>query len=396
MPSNRNFPLKLAFIGGSAQSAVGYAHYVSCRMDNLWTVEAGCFSSDKGRNEETAKRYAVAADRTYRDWRALLKGEKNRVDAVVLLTPTPDHAEMAVECLKQGFAVICEKALAASSEEIERIREARDRAKGFLAVTYNYSGYPMVREMRGLIEDGAIGTLTHFQVEMPQDGFQRTDAQGKAPSPQAWRLKDGNVPTIHLDLAVHLHQLLFYLLGRKPVEVISSQGTFGRLSGVIDNVNCLCRFEGGVEGGVWFSKSALGNRNGLRLRIFGTAGSLEWAQAEPERLRYSRSDGGVEILERGAKLLVANLPRYNRFKAGHPAGFLEAFANLYADLFEALHQFKANGSWKPGEVFGAELALEGLQWLEAMSESAADGQWHKVGGDRRAPRLVRRAGGAKS
>jgi len=378
--TSKSTPLSLGFIGGSLNSAVGYTHFVSCAMDNQWTLDAGCFSINAQRNRETAQAYGVPFDRVYDHWQDMLRKEKGRLDAIVILTPTPFHYEIVMACLNEGFSVICEKALATNSTEAEKILQVRNRKNGFLAVTYNYSGYPMVRELRNMIRKGAIGKILHFQAEMPQEGFIRVDAQGNKPVPQSWRLSDGQVPTIHLDLAVHLHQLIHYLIGQKPIEVVSDQDSYGWFSEVIDNVTCLCRYSEGIQGQVWFSKSALGHRNGLRLRIYGSKASAEWYQACPEELVLSYSDGRREIMDRASSVEVADMQRYCRFKAGHPAGFIEAFANLYSDIAECLQQYRATGEWKSEDVFSAELAVEGLQLIEAMNESADKKAWQAVCG----------------
>lgn len=372
-------PMKLGFIGGSLYSAVGYSHAVSCAMDNRWSIKAGCFDLDIKLNRETAQAYGIDTDRVYDDWRNLLKKEKGCIDAVVILTPTPSHHEIILACLKEGFPVICEKSLVANSTDAKAILDLCRRKNGFIAVTYNYSGYPMVRELRNMIQRGDLGKIMHFQAEMPQEGFIGVDAQGKKPEPQAWRLADGRLPVIHLDLAAHLHHLLYYLIGQKPVEVISDQGSFGCFPKVIDNVTCLCRYSEGIQGQMWFSKSALGHRNGLRLRIYGSKGSAEWYQTCPEELHLSYADGRRELMDRGTSGVgVAGMRRYNRFKAGHPAGYLEAFANLYDDIAVSLNQYKQTGNWRSEEVFGAELALEGLLVCEAMVESVKTRTWQLV------------------
>ena len=274
--------------------------------------------------------------------------------------------------------VICEKSLAADVDEARRILTARDEAKGFLAITYNYSGYPMVRELRNLIRRGVLGRILHFQAEMPQEGFRRVDAQGKQPVPQAWRLSDRSIPVIYLDLGVHLHHVLHYLTEQHPLEVVADQRSYGWFE-VMDNVTCLCRYTDGIQGQIWFSKSALGQRNGLRFRIYGSEASAEWYQANPEEVVLSFVDGRRQILDRAATVEVANLKRYNRFKAGHPAGFIEAFANLYGDIADALALYQDAGTWVSDEVFSADLAAEGLLALEAMVRSSHSGSWEKVG-----------------
>jgi predicted dehydrogenase len=372
-------PLRLGVIGGSISSAAGYLHFVATAMDAQWKLVAGCFSTNPTRNHETAETYKVSPQRTYDTWQEMLDKESGHLDAVVILTPTPAHFESVMACMRAGIPVICEKSLAVSSSQAQTILKLRNELKAFLAVTYNYSGYPMLRELAKRIADGKLGKILHFQAEMPQEGFIRVDAHGNKPVPQSWRLSDGEIPTLHLDLAVHLHQIIHYLIGQTPEEVVSDQNHYGWFSGVVDNASCLCRYTGDVQGQFWFSKSALGHRNGLRIRIYGDHGSAEWYQANPEELKLSYMDGRREILDRAAAVDISNQHRYNRFKAGHPAGFVEAFANLYSDIADGLRQYKRTGEWQSSEVFSAELALEGMHFLEAMVLSVKTRAWQDVG-----------------
>jgi len=370
--------LSLGFIGGALNSAVGYAHFAAATMDFAWRLEAGCFSRDAGRNAEAGRTYGVAPERTYGDWRQFVEAEAGRIDAVVVLTPTPDHREMVVELLRAGIPVICEKALATCPREVQSIREELIMRKGYLAVTYNYSGYPMVREMREMVRSGRLGRVLHFQAEMPQEGFIRLDRQGNPPKPQAWRLRDEVIPTIYLDLAIHLHHLLGYLLDRQPESVVAQQASHGWFKDIVDDVNCLCRFGGGVQGHVWFSKSALGHRNGLRLRIYGSEASMEWYQSDPEQMWLCHADGRRELVDRASPVDVSNAPRYGRFKPGHPAGFIEAFANLYRDIADEIRAHRLGIPVNSGEVFGTDWALKGLQFLDAIQRSTRSNQWEPV------------------
>ena len=374
-----SYPLSLGFIGGSTKSAVGYTHFIASKMDNCWTLNAGCFSQNVKNNQETAKAYGINENRVYNNWQEMLKSERGKLDAIVILTPTPIHFEVVTACLKYGYAVICEKALALNSAEIEEIIQLRDEMNSFVAVTYNYSGYPIIRELRKKIESGQLGRILHFQAEMPQEGFMRVDSHGNKPSPQSWRLSDAKVPTIYLDLAVHLHQLIHYLIRKKPLEVIATQDSFGWFSEIVDNVSSLCHYAEGIQGQFWFSKSALGHRNGLRLRIYGSQAAAEWYQGNPEELTISYADGRREIVDRASPTEIAPNFRYNRFKSGHPAGFIEAFANLYRDIATALMEYHLLANWHSEEIFGPELALEGLQLLQAMVKSTKTKQWQQVG-----------------
>jgi len=347
-------------------------------MDNVWAIKAGCFSQCQDDNLEAGHAYGVAADHIHATWRSLLDREKGRLDAVAVLTPTPTHHNIVVECLRQGLPVICEKSLAATSQEARDIKGNVIAHSGFLAVTYNYSGYPMVRELRRLIASGVLGRPIHFQAEMPQEGFIRVDAQGNPPTPQSWRLRDGAIPTIHLDLASHLHHLIHYLTSERPLKVVADQHTHGWFPTIVDDVSCLCRYSNGLHGQMWFSKSALGHRNGLRVRLYGSKGSAEWFQASPEELLISHIDGRREVMDRAGIVSIANEQRYGRFKAGHPAGFIEAFSNLYLDIGYSLRRFQAGEPSDSDEVFGVDLALEGLVMLEAMAKSVSTGLWTEV------------------
>lgn len=375
--------LKIGFIGGGLNSAVGNTHRIACQMDHRWILEAGCFSSHAAVNHETADCWGLDPARVYDDWRTLLAREKGRLDALCLLTPTPLHAEMAIEALNQGFAVICEKTMVTTSEEAAAVCAAVKANKSFFAVTYNYTGYPMLRELRQMMAEGRLGKLNLVQIEMPQEGFARLNKQGQKPQPQAWRLRDGKVPTISLDLGAHLHQMVYFLSGEKPVEVVADHASYGFFDTIKDNVMCLARYTGNLRCQIWYSKMALGHRNGLRVRVYGDQGSAEWYQLQPEELVFNDIHGRREIIDRASSVGLADQLRYNRFKSGHPAGFIEAFANHYYDLADAFLEFKREGRYSSPWVFPATLAKEGLQMLEAMARSAESRNWQPVRTDDR-------------
>jgi predicted dehydrogenase len=384
-------PLRAAFIGGSIQSAVGYAHYAAARMDGRFDIVAGCFSRSPATNRATADAYGVDAKRLYPDWRLLVQAEAHDIDAAIILTPTPAHIESVTACLNAGIPAICEKALTSSAEDAESLLELQQAANGFLAVTFNYSGYPMVRELRGMIEGGALGRILHIEGEMPQEGFIRRNGEAPAATPQSWRLQDGRIPTLHLDLGVHLHHLVYYLTRLKPLEVSATLDSFGCFDTVADTASALARYEDGAVAHFWFSKAALGHRNGLRLRLYGDRASAEWTQSEPEILHLCYADGRREILDRGGDAPIARAARYTRFKAGHPAGYIEAFANLYADMSDALRAHRAGQAPTSEEVFGAGFAAEGLHFMQAMTDAAQTRSWLPVPGQTRTVSKARKA-----
>lgn len=365
-------PLRIAFIGGALNSAVGYTHFNASRLDGHFRVVAGCFSRHTEQNEQTARTYGVNPERAHASWQELLDKERSLIDAIVILTPTPSHADIAIACLDAGYPVVCEKALGVSSDECRRIDAAVRKNSGYLAVTYNYSGYPMIRELRRMIHEGHFGKLQQIHIEMPQEGYLRLGA-----APQEWRLCDYAVPTVSLDLGVHIHHLIDFLTGgNKPQRVIGDQSSYGQFNRIVDNVYCLAQYQDDLRVQAWWGKTALGHRNGLRVRVFGSKASAEWYQMKPEDLQWADNDGHYFILDRGSgEAKTAQEPRYNRFKAGHPSGFIEAFANLYADIAEDLRDFRENGSAGSEYVYSSDHAMEGLEVLEKVSLSASEKAW---------------------
>jgi len=372
MSSPRHTPLRLAFIGGSLASAVGYTHFNASRLDGHFRLEAGCFSRHADDNLNTAQTYGVSPERTYTDWRELLDNEHEHLDALVILTPTPSHAKIAIAALDAGYPVICEKALSTSSHECHDIQAAVERNRGYLAVTFNYSGYPMVRELRRMIREGKLGEIQQIHVEMPQEGYLRKDA-----NPQDWRRHDYAVPTVSLDLGVHVHHLVDFLTdGLRPLEVMGEQCGYGAFPELIDNVYCLARYQKNLRVQAWWGKTALGYRNGLRVRVFGSEASAEWHQMEPESLHLADNEGGRFTLDRASKdALLAREVRYNRFKAGHPSGFIEAFANLYVDLADDIRRYQRSEIERSPFIYGAPHARDGLEWIETIAQAAQVRCW---------------------
>jgi predicted dehydrogenase len=224
-----------------------------------------------------------------------------------------------------------------------------------------------------MIRNGHFGRIEQIHVEMPQEGFARLNDLGQPMTPQQWRLRDGVIPTISLDLGVHVLQMVDFLTDVRPLQVVATQSSMGRFQDIVDNTMVLVRYSKNVEGTLWFSKAALGHRNGLRVRADGAA---EWFQMEPETLLLSDSQGRRTLFDRASvNATVSRQPRYNRFKSGHPAGFLEAFANLYVDIANAITRTGDVPTTSSEFLFTARKAWEGLHVLEAIDMSARKHCW---------------------
>jgi len=368
-------PYKIGFIGGAINSAVGTTHKIASQMDNRWHLVSGCFSTHPEINSETAGLWGVEKSRTYPDWHDFLEKEKGRLDVICILTPTSSHSEIILEALDSGYNIISEKTVSTNYSDAVKIVKKVKKTDRFFAAIYNYTGYPMLRELRKMIKKGDFGRVFQIHVEMPQEGFLRYYDGGKLPEPQGWRLKDYEVPTISLDLGVHLHHIIYFLSGEKPVEVIADQKSFGHFRNIVDNIICIARYTNNVMANIWYSKSALGHRNGLKVRVYGEKLSAEWYQMNPELLVTNNSNGDIMTLDRAANVVEPKLLRYNRFKSGHPAGFIEAYANHYFDIADSYEQFLKSGFYKSEYVFDEKIAAEGINMLEAISISTKTNIW---------------------
>lgn len=325
--------VRLGVIGGALRSAVGRTHFIATQMGGNFRINAGCFSRDPTENVRTADYLRLPPIRVFESLTAMIELARHEIDAILILTPTPDHPTQISQAMQAGLPVISEKALTSNIADCVMLRDIQSKTKLSLSVTYNYTGYPFVRELRARVMRGDLGRILKAVVEMPQEGFLRHDLNGQPMMPQPWRLLDGEIPTVSLDLGVHCHHLVSFLTGKSLTPSWSRQTSLGNFPDVIDDVECAGTL--GKDGlfSMWYGKAALGHRNGLQVRLYGSEGSACWYQAMPDELHLHSRSGQAHSLDFGSPdLLIANQARYMRFKAGHPTGFIEAFANLYDDL----------------------------------------------------------------
>lgn len=360
----QNTPMQLALIGGGINSAVGYAHWAASQLDNRWKVTAGCFSRNESLNHETAQAWDISEQRCYPNWHSLVEAEIDTVDAFVVLTPTPDHVDVVNYLLARDAFVICEKAMCANVVDCDQVVETLENSRGALYVTFNYTGYPMVREMRRLVLDGQIGKVLQVNIEMPSDAFIQNHGDV---SPQRWRLIDGEVPTLLLDLGVHVEHLCRFITGGSATSVKADFSNFSKFEGIVDDAHLWVDYDSGFKAKFWMSKSALGHKNGLKVDIYGSRGRLSWVQEQPETLQVFDVKSVCSTYNRGN---LEGSENRERFKPGHPGGFIEAFANLYSDLADTALEFKQSGQITSSPyVFDAYSAREGLQLLEFAAKA---------------------------
>ena len=366
--------LRLAFLGGGSNSAVGQAHFIASQLDGNFRVVGGMFNRDRDANKLSAQLYSVEPNMFFGSIDEVI-ASKDAYDAIALLTPTPNHFEYLIPLIQAKIPVICEKSVTSTVSQAKQVMRLTEELNTGLFVTFNYSGYPMVRLIRDLVMGGELGELISIRVKMPQEGYLKQNRlTHRVNPPQLWRQSDGEIPTILLDLGVHVLHLASFTTGMNPSGVFSRFGNHSFMNGIIDEVEILAEYKNGMIGSFWVSKTALGEQNGLEIEIFGTFGGLSWKQTEPNRIKKANQFGDVTEIRFGQGFPIVDEPRYNRFKPGHPGGFIEAFANLYSDIKDALvdsKDFNLNSGFAPM----ISEAIVGLEVLQASVKSHESREW---------------------
>lgn len=371
-----NKPLRLGMIGGGNGAYIGNIHRIASRLDGAWQLVAGAFDVDPVRGREFAIAHGLDQARSYGSTDELIAGERDRddrVDAVAICTPNFTHYPIARALIDAGFDVICEKPLTATLEDAIALEQLVRDSGRFVGVTYTYSGYPMVHEARVRIAQGAIGKVRTVQVEYPLEWMATAiEQQGNAQA--SWRTdpaKNGRGGSIG-DIGTHAYHLAGFVTGLKLQSLTADLATFVTGRALDDNAHVMMRYEGGARGLLWSSQVALGHSNGVKLRVFGDAGSLSWLQEQPNELMLSTLDGTTQTLKRGAESMSEDAKLRSRTPPGHPEGYLEAFANLYAGFAEAIHARRED---RMPSLLGQNIplaydGLKGVAFVDAVVDSA--------------------------
>jgi predicted dehydrogenase len=364
--------IRLGVIGGGTNSAVGRAHLSALSLDRLFQPTVGYFSRQPEINLESGEYWGV--DEVHNNLDEFVSGSKDSVDAFLILSPTPRHKDHIFALSGLGLPIICEKALASSVEDGNAIAEHLKKLEVSSFITFNYTGYPMVREIQNRIRVGKYGKIHTIDIQMLQEGYVGLLPNNKPRKVQDWRLVDYELPTVSLDLGVHVLNMVEFLTGSTFNEFLAVQFHAGRVSNAIDSVISISTLESNAFVNMKYGKSYLGKRNAFEFTLFGDEGSVNWRQEWPNEFREADRYGEERtITHSSTNLLEASDSRYARFKSGHPVGFIEAFSNIYLDIYEALRTNKRNDY-----VFPAEVARLGLLQLATMNCSAQDKEWKNV------------------
>jgi predicted dehydrogenase len=340
--------IKLGFLGGGVDSIAGRVHLIASEMDRKFKVIGGIFSKNKEKSKKSAKKYGIKHFDN-------LEEMANEVDIIVILTPTPMHYNNLQEVLKYNVGVIVDKPLLTSTKEATDLN-FKDK---FVVVTHNYSGYPLVREMKALYENKILGEIKKIKINMAQESFFKPLKENY---PQEWRKKDYSLPTIVLDLGVHTYHLAKFILNKSFEPIFYEKNSFSKLN-VVDDVICIAKGANFLVE-LSFSKVSLGNINPLFIEVYGDNAGVKWMQDDFENLYISYKSGQKEIINRSNAKFEANKKRYQRMAPGHPGGFIDAFANLYCDIYDAFIEFKQKKIFDNKFIFDYKHSLESLEFFE--------------------------------
>lgn len=371
-------PIDLAFIGGGPGSFVGPHHFLAATLDHRFRIVTGVFSQSAGKNAEHCDRMGVALDRRYADWRTMLSAEAARPDgvkAIAVITPNDQHFEMVAAAMQLGFHVICDKPVTRTADEARALVSLQSRCNVVVAVTYNYSGYPMVRAARRMIHAGDIGSVRRVQAQFPAGYL--TDRPELGNNKQAlWRTDPAKVgaSAALMDIGTHAHHLIRFTTGLEVTEVMASLTRAYDDRMVDDNAEVILRLSNGATGAIWVSMIASGfDDHGPAFLIVGSKGTLEWTQRRCNEL-WLRAQGEPErVIAKGGPNVEGQGSADARLGFGPPEGFTEAFANIYRDFADAI--CGGGDSRIPETLPLLSDGLEGLRFVEAGATSSDERRW---------------------
>jgi predicted dehydrogenase len=376
--------IRLGMVGGGQGAFIGAVHRIAARIDDQFELVAGALASDPVRAKASAKELGIADDRAYGSFKEMAKREAARADgieAVSIVTPNHMHSPVAKAFLEAGIHVICDKPLTTTVAEAEELVALVRKSGKVFVVTHNYTGYPMVRQARAMIANGDLGEIRLVHAEYLQDWLtERLEAGDHKQA--AWRTdpaRSGAGGCIG-DIGTHAYNLACFVTGLELDELLAQLSTFVEGRRLDDDVQILLKWKGGAKGTLWASQVAVGNENDLTLRVYGSKGGLEWAQEHPNQLWFTPYGRPKQLLTRGGAGALSEAGRVTRVPSGHPEGYLEGFATIYAEAARAIRAAGAGQKPDPEVIFPTvEDGLAGVKFIDAAVKSATSkGAWVRM------------------
>jgi len=373
--------LRLAVIGGGPGSFIGAMHRQAARLDDRYELVACALSSDPERAVSAGLGIGLAPERSYPSGQALIEAEAKRVDGaevVAIMTPNDSHFTFAMLALDHGMDVICDKPMTNTLDEAKVLFQRVQETGLVFCLTHNYTGYPMVRQARAMVQDGQLGEIRLVQVEYVQGGRAKA-----GPGRRAWKEDPvrGGPSLVMGDIGTHAHNLLRFMTSLEVDQVAADIGCIVPERVTHDYAGAMLRLSNGARGSFWVTQAAAGVENGLRIRISGASGSLEWHQEHPQVLQFKPLDAPAQVRTPNGPGTLPLAARASRIVAGHPEGFHEAFANLYTDAADAVAARRSGQAADPMSLHfpNAGDGLQGIRFVTAaLASSNNRGAWTAV------------------
>ena len=363
--------LKLGMVGGGQGAFIGGVHRMAARMDGCYDLVAGAFSSDTTRAHASAAELGIDADRSYADFKEMAKSEAARpdgIDVVSIVTPNHLHGPIAEVFLAHNISVICDKPMTATLVQAESLRKVAKASNAHFYLTHNYTGYPMIRQARQMVAEGALGVIRNVEVNYLQDWLSETPSEDNKQA--QWRMDAAQSGGGAIgDIGTHAYNLACFVTKQRATALSAtlSSNVSGRV--VDDDARITLQFNSGARGHIWASQVAIGNENNLTLAVYGTKGSLLWAQENPNFITFTEFGRAPQIITRGGGMANASSAAVTRIPAGHPEGYLEAFATLYKEAAMAISS--------PEKIIETTINIEdgfdGVQFVNACQNSSRNG-----------------------
>ena len=375
--------IRLGMVGGGNDAFIGGVHRIASRIDDRFDLVAGALSSTPEKSAASAE--ALGIPRSYGSFEEMAEAEAARedgIEAVSIVTPNHVHAAAAKAFLAKGIHVICDKPLTSTLEDAKALEAAVAKADVLFILTHNYTGYPMIRQARAMVEAGDLGDIRIVQAEYPQDWL-TAPMENEGVKQAEWRTdpaRSGAGGSVG-DIGTHAHNLACFVSGLQVESIAADLQSWGAGRKLDDNAHMMLRFAGGARGMLWSSQVAPGNENALKLRVYGEKGGLEWSQEDPNYLWFTPLGEPKRLITRNGAGASEASQSVSRIPGGHPEGYLEGFATIYNEAADAIRAVQGGATRENamGVLPGIAAGMDGMRFINAcVTSSANDAAWTKL------------------
>jgi predicted dehydrogenase len=378
-------PIRYGMVGGGQGAFIGGVHRIAARIDGEFVLVAGALSSNPERAKASGAELGLDPERNYGSFLEMAKAEAKRpdgIEAVAIVTPNHMHYPAAKAFLEAGIHVICDKPLTSTLADAKKLAALVEKSGKVFVLTHNYTGYPMIRQAREMIQKGQLGDIRVVQAEYPQDWLTEK-AEDTGSKQAAWRVdpKQSGVGGSTGDIGTHAYNLARFVTGLELDSLSADLDAFVKGRVLDDNAHVMLRFKSGAKGMIWASQVAPGNENGLKLRVYGTKGGIEWVQADPNYLWFTPFGEPKRLITRGGAGAGPAAARVSRVPPGHPEGYLEGFATIYAEAARAIRAARRKNGKPAKDVVYPTVrdGVEGVAFVEAcVKSSKKNAAWTKL------------------